>query len=177
MVSVTYPSIVLDVNWELKSEEVISDFRISGESFINEICHNSRISIDNNIKLGPVTKLDKKNTATLILQKKNWAKKNYVSKTKGILVLKGIFSETAYVCVYFRIKFHVSSIILMSSWQGCNFTVLSPTTKRNSKKPTQIRVNTSEKQEDFRKSHFVTLYIVSLLKRARLQIPERLTEK
>ena len=38
----------------------ISDFRISGQSFIKENCHNSRTSDDIDMKLGPVTKLDKK---------------------------------------------------------------------------------------------------------------------
>ena len=42
----------------------ISDIRISGQSFINENCHNFRTSHDTDIKLGPVTKLDKKNAAT-----------------------------------------------------------------------------------------------------------------
>ena len=42
----------------------ISDFRISGQSFIKENCHNSRTSNDIDMKLGPVTKLDKTNTAT-----------------------------------------------------------------------------------------------------------------
>ena len=42
----------------------ISDFWISGQSLINENCQNSRISNDIDMKLGPVTKLDKRNTAT-----------------------------------------------------------------------------------------------------------------
>ena len=42
----------------------ISDFRISGESLIKENCHNSRASDDIDMKLGPVTKLDKKNKTT-----------------------------------------------------------------------------------------------------------------
>ena len=32
----------------------ISDFRISGKSFIKENCHNSRTSDDIDMKLGPV---------------------------------------------------------------------------------------------------------------------------
>ena len=43
----------------------ICDFRISGKSFINKNCHNSRTSLNIDMKLGLVTKLDKKNTATL----------------------------------------------------------------------------------------------------------------
>ena len=35
--------------------------RISGQSLIKENCHNSRASDDIDIKLGPVTKLDKRN--------------------------------------------------------------------------------------------------------------------
>ena len=42
----------------------ISDFRIFSQSFINENCHNSRSSHDTDMKLGLVTKLDKRNTAT-----------------------------------------------------------------------------------------------------------------
>ena len=37
---------------------------ISGQSLKRENCHNSRTSNDIDIRLGPVTKLDKKNTAT-----------------------------------------------------------------------------------------------------------------
>ena len=33
-------------------------------SFINKNCHNSRTSHDTDIKLGPVTKLDQRNTVT-----------------------------------------------------------------------------------------------------------------
>ena len=43
------------------SREGISNFRISGQSLIKENCHNSRTSDDIDMKLGPVTKLDKKN--------------------------------------------------------------------------------------------------------------------
>ena len=46
------------------SDGGISDLRISGQSLIIEICHNSRTSDDINMKLGPVTKLDKKNKTT-----------------------------------------------------------------------------------------------------------------
>ena len=46
------------------SDGVISDFQISGQSFINENCLNSRTSYYIDIKLGPVTKLNKRNTAT-----------------------------------------------------------------------------------------------------------------
>ena len=42
----------------------ISNFQISGQSFINENYHNSRIGDDIDMKLGPVTKLEERNTAT-----------------------------------------------------------------------------------------------------------------
>ena len=42
----------------------ISDFRISGQSLIKKNCHNSRTSDGIDMKLGPVTKLDKRNKTT-----------------------------------------------------------------------------------------------------------------
>ena len=41
----------------------ISDFQISVKSLINENCDNYRTSHDTDMKFGPVTKFDKKNTA------------------------------------------------------------------------------------------------------------------
>ena len=46
------------------SDRSISDFQIFGKSVINENCHNSIASNDIAMKLGPVTKPDKRNTAT-----------------------------------------------------------------------------------------------------------------
>ena len=43
------------------SEGVISDFRISGQLIIKTNCHNSITTDDIDMKLRPVTKLDKKN--------------------------------------------------------------------------------------------------------------------
>ena len=43
------------------SDEGISDFWISGQSLIKGNCHNSRTSGGIDIKLGPVTKHDKRN--------------------------------------------------------------------------------------------------------------------
>ena len=44
------------------SDGCLSDFRISCQSLIKENCHNSRTSDDDmDMKLGPVTKLDKRN--------------------------------------------------------------------------------------------------------------------
>ena len=40
----------------------ISDFQISGQYFINENCHNSRISHNIYVKTGPETEIDKRNT-------------------------------------------------------------------------------------------------------------------
>ena len=46
------------------SDGVISIFWISGQSPIKENFHNSRTSGDIDMKLGPVTKLDKRNKTT-----------------------------------------------------------------------------------------------------------------
>ena len=48
----------------LNSERGISDFRISGQSLIKENCHNSRTSDNIDMKLEPVTKIEKRNRAT-----------------------------------------------------------------------------------------------------------------
>ena len=42
----------------------ISDFLTSGQSLTKGNCHNSRTSDDIDMKLNPVTKLDKRNKAT-----------------------------------------------------------------------------------------------------------------
>ena len=46
------------------SDGGISDFGISGQSLIKENCHNSRTNDDIDMKLGPVTKLEKRNKTT-----------------------------------------------------------------------------------------------------------------
>ena len=46
------------------SDGGISDFWISGLFLIKENCHNSRTSIDIDMKLEPVSELDKRNTTT-----------------------------------------------------------------------------------------------------------------
>ena len=46
------------------SDGGISDFRFSGESLVHKNYHNSRPSYDIDMKLGPVAKLDKRNTTT-----------------------------------------------------------------------------------------------------------------
>ena len=47
-----------------KLRRVISDFGIPGQSLIKGNCHNSRTSDGIDMKLGPVTKLDKTNKTT-----------------------------------------------------------------------------------------------------------------
>ena len=66
----------------------------------------------------------------------------YITKTENrrVLVLKGMSSETTYVCVL-TWQISSSSIILTSFRQeggGSNF--IPPTLKQTPKKPTQIRV-------------------------------------
>ena len=60
LVSVTCPSLQILG----KSQTGISDLRISGQSLIKENCHNFRTSDDNDMKLGAVTKLEKRNKTT-----------------------------------------------------------------------------------------------------------------
>ena len=47
-----------------KTQTGISDFQISGQSLIKRNCNNSTTSDDIDMKLGPVTKLDKRNKKT-----------------------------------------------------------------------------------------------------------------
>ena len=65
------------------------------------------------------------------------------AKLRG-LYLKGIFSETIYVCVCLHTKVQVSGMILMSFRQG----VISspPQHKMTPKKPTLIRVNKNQRK-------------------------------
>ena len=60
LVSVTCPSLQMLG----KSQTGISDFRISGQSLIKENCQNYRTSHDIDMKLRPVTKIDKRNKTT-----------------------------------------------------------------------------------------------------------------
>ena len=57
LVSLTYQAFRY---WEKTSDRDIFDFRISGQSLINENSHNSKTSNDIDIKLRPVNKLTKK---------------------------------------------------------------------------------------------------------------------
>ena len=49
---------------KLNSNEGISDLQISGQCLMKKNRHNSRTGSDIDMKLGPVTKLKKGNTAT-----------------------------------------------------------------------------------------------------------------
>ena len=51
---------------EKNSDGGISDFQISGQSLIKLNCQNSRTSDDIDMKLGVVTKLDKRNKKSLV---------------------------------------------------------------------------------------------------------------
>ena len=46
-----------------QNSDSISDLWVSGQSLINGNCHNFRARDDIGMKLGPVTKLDKRNKA------------------------------------------------------------------------------------------------------------------
>ena len=59
------PNLLQSLDIGQNSDGGISDFQISGQSLIKENCHNSRISDDINMKLGPVTKLHKRIKTTL----------------------------------------------------------------------------------------------------------------
>ena len=61
MVSLTCPSLQ---TLGKTQTVVISYFRISAQSLLKENCHNSRTSDDIDMKLGPLTKIDKRNKAT-----------------------------------------------------------------------------------------------------------------
>ena len=69
---------------EKNSDRGISNFRISGQSFKNENCQNSIASHDIDMKLGPVTKLDKTNMA--ISKKKKKKKKLTMTPFRQIVI-------------------------------------------------------------------------------------------
>ena len=58
------PNSLQSPNIGQNSDVGISDFRISGQSLIKENYHNSRTSDDTDMKLGAVTKIDKRNKTT-----------------------------------------------------------------------------------------------------------------
>ena len=95
LVSLTGPSVqILD-----KIQTGISDFRISGQFFINENCHNSRTSHDINMKFGPVTKLDKKKTVT---QKKKKKDDDVISENCDVIVFSDLWPICSHPEVGFR---------------------------------------------------------------------------
>ena len=59
-----------------------------------------------------------------------------IGQIKGILVLKGIFSETT-MCLYLRAKLQVFSINL-TSFSQLVILLPSPTAKQTSKNPTRL---------------------------------------
>ena len=81
------------------SDGGISDFQISGQSLLKENCHNSRTSDDVDMKLGSVTKIDKKNRTT--------------SKNFDVDVM----SENCDVMVVFRIFGQFGAILMPDSEQ------------------------------------------------------------
>ena len=71
----------------------ISNFQISGQYFVKRNCHNSRTSDNIDMKLEPVTKLDKKN--------KNNNKKidnDVMSEINHIIAIFPIYSQFGTVC-------------------------------------------------------------------------------
>ena len=58
------PNLPQSPDIEQNSNGGISDLRISGQSLMKENCHNFRTCYDIDMKLGPVTKLDKRNKTT-----------------------------------------------------------------------------------------------------------------
>ena len=80
------------------SDGGISDFRISGQSLIKENGHNSWTSDDIDLKLGSVTKLDKRNKTTL----KKFAD-DLMSKKCDVIVIFDLMSKNCDVIVIFPI--------------------------------------------------------------------------
>ena len=60
-VSLTCPGLQI---FDKNPDGCISDFHISGQSLIKRNCHNSRTSADLDMKLRPVTKINKRNKST-----------------------------------------------------------------------------------------------------------------
>ena len=70
------------------SDRHISNFQISGQSFIKNICHNSIISNYIEMKLGPVSRIDKGNTA---MSKK--VDNDFILVNCNIIVIFSIYSQ------------------------------------------------------------------------------------
>ena len=127
-VSLTNPSL------QILNRTQTTVFRVYGFPVnpLQKNCHDSRTSNDIDMKLGPVIKLDKRNTETSKKLDDDVLSANYdaiviirlianleqfrsqisdawsteIDKIKEVLVLKGTFSKTAHVCVF---KYHSSS--------------------------------------------------------------------
>ena len=65
MLNVVFLTLPQSLDMGKNSGKVISNFQISGQSITKRNCHNSRTSDDIDIKLEPITKIDKKNKAIL----------------------------------------------------------------------------------------------------------------
>ena len=70
------------------ADEGVFDFQISGQSLKKQNCLNSRTSDDIDMKVGPVTKLDKRNKT--ILKKTD---NDVISGNCGIIVIFPIYSQ------------------------------------------------------------------------------------
>ena len=68
----------------------ISNFWISGPSFLNKNCHNSRTNHDIDIKRGPVTKFGKTNTKT-----SKWFDDNVMLANWDLIVFFSIYGQFA----------------------------------------------------------------------------------
>ena len=97
---------------EKNSDRGISNFRISGQSFKNENCQNSIASHDIDMKLGPETKLDKKNTA-ISKKKKKKKKKNWRWHHFGKLWFHCLFSDLWPVYSHPEAWFRTHGLILL----------------------------------------------------------------
>ena len=74
------------------SDGGISDFRISGQSLIKENCRNSRTSDDIDMKLGPITKLDKRNKKTT-----KWFDEDVMSANCDVIVIFPIYGKSGVI--------------------------------------------------------------------------------
>ena len=104
---------------EQNSDGFISDFRISGQFFIKENCLNSRTSDNIDMKLVPVTKLDKRNKPT--------SKKfddNLMSGNCDVIVLFPIYSQFGAIqvpdsgCIACKIYIFINSnLFFYQNWK------------------------------------------------------------
>ena len=70
------------------SDGGISDFRISGPSLVKENCHNSRTRNDIDMKVGPITKLDQRNTTT-----SERFDDDFMSENCDVIVIFAVFDQ------------------------------------------------------------------------------------